>query len=200
MYRFLNHLIYTIGETILGFIFILGIIFIWVSIQEGIKNKSSKKIEKSKVEVIEKEIENPNINKAKKLQDEKINSYCTFNFFEKLDKTFENISKIYPDSILIEWQNNKTEYVKSIDIDKKNFDSITTAIKRLNFYITNFQNSIKDFVTDIKEFDLVIEKLQKNIYIFDEDMDILYRVIFFIKEDGVFYSLKVQVKEIEELN
>ena len=68
MYRFLNHLIYTIGETILGFIFILGIIFIWVSIQEGIKNKSSKKIEKSKVEVIEKEIENPNINKAKKLQ------------------------------------------------------------------------------------------------------------------------------------
>nr|DAU80154.1 MAG TPA: hypothetical protein [Caudoviricetes sp.] len=200
MYRFLNHLIYTIGETILGFIFILGIIFIWVSIQEGIKNKSSKKIEKSKVEVIEKEIENPNINKAKKLQDEKINSYCTFNFFEKLDKTFENISKIYPDSILIEWQNNKTEYVKSIDIDKKNFDSITTAIKRLNFYITNFQNSIKDFVTDIKEFDLVREKLQKNIYIFDEDMDILYRVIFFIKEDGVFYSLKVQVKEIEELN
>lgn len=200
MYRFLNHLIYTIGETILGFIFILGIIFIWVSIQERIKNKSSKKIEKSKVEVIEKEIENPNINKAKKLQDEKINSYCTFNFFEKLDKTFENISKIYPDSILIEWQNNKTEYVKSIDIDKKNFDSITTAIKRLNFYITNFQNSIKDFVTDIKEFDLVREKLQKNIYIFDEDMDILYRVIFFIKEDGVFYSLKVQVKEIEELN
>lgn len=200
MYRFLNHLIYTIGETILGFIFILGIIFIWVSIQEGIKNKSSKKIEKSKVEVIEKEIENPNINKAKKLQDEKINSYCTFNFFEKLDKTFENISKIYPDSILIEWQNNKTEYVKSIDIDKKNFDSITTAIKRLNFYITNFQNSIKDFVTDIKEFDLVREKFQKNIYIFDEDMDILYRVIFFIKEDGVFYSLKVQVKEIEELN
>lgn len=200
MYRFLNHLIYTIGETILGFIFILGIIFIWVSIQEGIKNKSSKKIEKSKVEVIEKEIENPNINKAKKLQDEKINSYCTFNFFEKLDKTFENISKIYPDSILIEWQNNKTEYVKSIDIDKKNFDSITTAIKRLNFYITNFQNSIKDFVTDIKEFDLVREKLQKNIYIFDEEMDILYRVIFFIKEDGVFYSLKVQVKEIEELN
>lgn len=200
MYRFLNHLIYTIGETILGFIFILGIIFIWVSIQEGIKNKSSKKNEKSKVEVIEKEIENPNINKAKKLQDEKINSYCTFNFFEKLDKTFENISKIYPDSILIEWQNNKTEYVKSIDIDKKNFDSITTAIKRLNFYITNFQNSIKDFVTDIKEFDLVREKLQKNIYIFDEDMDILYRVIFFIKEDGVFYSLKVQVKEIEELN
>lgn len=200
MYRFLNHLIYTIGETILGFIFILGIIFIWVSIQEGIKNKSSKKIEKSKVEVIEKEIENPNINKAKKLQDEKINSYCTFNFFEKLDKTFENISKIYPDSILIEWQNNKTEYVKSIDIDKKNFDSITTAVKRLNFYITNFQNSIKDFVTDIKEFDLVREKLQKNIYIFDEDMDILYRVIFFIKEDGVFYSLKVQVKEIEELN
>ena len=200
MYRFLNHLIYTIGETILGFIFILGIIFIWVSIQEGIKNKSSKKIEKSKVEVIEKEIENPNINKAKKLQDEKINSYCTFNFFEKLDKTFENISKIYPDSILIEWQNNKTEYVKSIDIDKKNFDSITTAIKRLNFYITNFQNSIKDFVTDIKEFDLVREKLQKNIYIFDEDMDILYRVIFFIKEDGVFYSLKVQIKEIEELN
>lgn len=200
MYRFLNHLIYTIGETILGFIFILGIIFIWVSIQEGIKNKSSKKIEKSKVEVIEKEIENPNINKAKKLQDEKINSYCTFNFFEKLDKTFENISKIYPDSILIEWQNNKTEYVKSIDIDKKNFDSITTAIKRLNFYITNFQNSIKDFVTDIKEFDLVREKLQKYIYIFDEDMDILYRVIFFIKEDGVFYSLKVQVKEIEELN
>lgn len=119
MYRFLNHLIYTIGETILGFIFILGIIFIWVSIQEGIKNKSSKKIEKSKVEVIEKEIENPNINKAKKLQDEKINSYCTFNFFEKLDKTFENISKIYPDSLLVEWQNNKTEYVKSIDIDKK---------------------------------------------------------------------------------
>lgn len=200
MYRFLNHLIYTIGETILGFIFILGIIFIWVSIQEGIKNKSSKKVEKSKVEVIEKEIENPNINKAKKLQDEKINSYCTFNFFEKLDKTFENISKIYPDSILIEWQNNKTEYVKSIDIDKKNFDSITTAVKRLNFYITNFQNSIKDFVTDIKEFDLIREKLQKNIYIFDEDMDILYRVIFFIKEDGVFYSLKVQVKEIEELN
>ena len=47
---------------------------------------------------------------------------------------------------------------------------------------------------------MVREKLQKNIYIFDEDMDILYRVIFFIKEDGVFYSLKVQVKEIEELN
>lgn len=141
-----------------------------------------------------------NVNKIKELQDEKINSYCTFNFFEKLDKMFENISKIYPDSILIEWQNNKTEYVKSIDIDKKNFDSITTAVKRLNFYITNFQNSIKDFVTDIKEFDLVREKLQKNIYIFDEDMDILYRVIFFIKEDGVFYSLKVQVKEIEELN
>jgi hypothetical protein len=200
MYRFLNHLIYTIGETILGFIFILGIIFIWVSIQEGIKNKSSKKIEKSKVEVIEKEIENPNINKAKKLQDEKINSYCTFNFFEKLDKTFENISKIYPDSLLVEWQNNKTEYVKSIDIDKKNFDSKTSAVKRLNFYIINFQNGIKEFITDIKEFDFIKWQLQKTIYIFDEDMDILYGVTFFIDEDDTFYSLKIQVKEIEELN
>ncbi|WP_337742993.1 hypothetical protein [Fusobacterium gonidiaformans] len=200
MYRFLNHLIYTIGETILGFIFILGIIFIWVSIQEGIKNKSSKKIEKSKVEVIEKEIENPNINKAKKLQDEKINSYCTFNFFEKLDKTFENISKIYPDSLLVEWQNNKTEYVKSIDIDKKNFDSKTSAVKRLNFYIINFQNGIKEFITDIKEFDFIKGQLQKTIYIFDEDMDILYGVTFFIDEDDTFYSLKIQVKEIEELN
>lgn len=200
MYRFLNHLIYTIGETILGFIFILGIIFIWISIQEGIKNKSSKKIEKSKVEVIEKEIENPNINKAKKLQDEKINSYCTFNFFEKLDKTFENISKIYPDSLLVEWQNNKTEYVKSIDIDKKNFDSKTSAVKRLNFYIINFQNGIKEFITDIKEFDFIKGQLQKTIYIFDEDMDILYGVTFFIDEDDTFYSLKIQVKEIEELN
>lgn len=200
MYRFLNHLIYTIGETILGFIFILGIIFIWASIQEGIKNKSSKKIEKSKVEVIEKEIENPNINKAKKLQDEKINSYCTFNFFEKLDKTFENISKIYPDSLLVEWQNNKTEYVKSIDIDKKNFDSKTSAVKRLNFYIINFQNGIKEFITDIKEFDFIKGQLQKTIYIFDEDMDILYGVTFFIDEDDTFYSLKIQVKEIEELN
>lgn len=200
MYRFLNHLIYTIGETILGFIFILGIIFIWVSIQEGIKNKSSKKIEKSKVEVIEKEIENPNINKAKKLQDEKINSYCTFNFFEKLDKTFENISKIYPDSLLVEWQNNKTEYVKSIDIDKKNFDSKTSVVKRLNFYIINFQNGIKEFITDIKEFDFIKGQLQKTIYIFDEDMDILYGVTFFIDEDDTFYSLKIQVKEIEELN
>lgn len=200
MYRFLNHLIYTIGETILGFIFILGIIFIWVSIQEGIKNKSSKKIEKSKVEVIEKEIENSNINKAKKLQDEKINSYCTFNFFEKLDKTFENISKIYPDSLLVEWQNNKTEYVKSIDIDKKNFDSKTSAVKRLNFYIINFQNGIKEFITDIKEFDFIKGQLQKTIYIFDEDMDILYGVTFFIDEDDTFYSLKIQVKEIEELN
>lgn len=200
MYRFLNHLIYTIGETILGFIFILGIIFIWVSIQEGIKNKSSKKIEKSKVEVIEKEIENPNINKAKKLQDEKINSYCTFNFFEKLDKMFENISKIYPNSLLVEWQNNKTEYIKSIDIDKKNFDSKTSAVKRLNFYIINFQNGIKGFITDIKEFDFIKGQLQKTIYIFDEDMDILYGVTFFIDEDDTFYSLKIQVKEIEELN